>query len=207
MEEEEDFDVFRDQTSSSIEESSSYGDDEVFYEPRDKTTNDTVDEKTSATEEPKEQPKDPKGKIEVIKTKNGNFKIEMTDGWQTVEAKELSDNADVSLKNAVNEEYYMVLSEAKKGFDNFDGFKNSVDLSDLGETKNEKKEEISYHDLKGERRMFTAVKDGVEVYYIYDLMEGKDHYLQCISWTLGSKKSANEADLIKIMNSLVELEK
>lgn len=208
VEEEEDFDAYRDQTSSSVEESSSYSDDEVFYEPRDKTkTSDTVDENKTATETTQDSSKEAKGKIEVVKTKNGNFKIELTDGWQTVEAKELSDNADVSLKNAVNEEYYMVLSEAKKDFANFDAFKSSVDLSDLGEIKDEKKEEIKYHGLKGERRKFTASKDGVEVYYIYDLMEGKDHYLQCISWTLDSKKSDNESDLIKIMNSLAELEK
>jgi len=205
--EEEDDDAYLKETSSSVEELSSYGDDEVFYEPRDRsTTSTTVDENQVATDETKEQPSDSKNKIEVIKTKNGNFKIEMTDGWQSVEAKELSDNADVSLKNTTNEEYYMVLSEAKKDFDSFDVFKQSVDLSDLGEITNEKKAAINYNGLKGERRTFTASKDGVEVYYIYDLVEGKDHYLQCISWTLNSKKSSNESDLIKVMNSLAELE-
>lgn len=207
VEEEEDFDAYIDQTSSNTVESSSYGDDEVFYEPRDKSnTSDRIDEDQVATEDTKEQSNNSNGKLEVIKTKNGNFKIEMTEGWQSVAAKELSDSADVSLKNAGNEAYYMVVSESKKDFENFNGFKSSVDLSDLGEITNEKKETIEYNKLKGERRRFTASKDGVKVYYIYDLMEGKDHYLQCISWTLDSKKNSNEADLIKIMNSLAELE-
>lgn len=202
---EDDDDSYIEETSSSVEESSSYGDDEVFYEPRESTsTSESVDENTKAAEEPKDQAK---GKIEVIKTKNGNFKVELTDGWQSVETKELSDNADVSLKNTANEEYYMVLSETKKDFDSFDAFKNSVDLSDLGERTDEKKETIKYNELKGERRMFTATKDDVEVFYIYDLMESKDHYLQCISWTLADKKESNKDDMIKIMNSLVELQK
>ncbi|EOH99339.1 hypothetical protein UAW_00489 [Enterococcus haemoperoxidus ATCC BAA-382] len=204
--EEVDDDVYIEETSS--EESSSYGDDEVFYEPRDKSaTSGTLDENKAATEETKEQSDESKGKLEVIKTKNGNFKVELTEGWQSVEAKELSDNADVSLKNAANEEYYMVLSEAKKDFDSFDAFKSSVDLSDLGEITDEKKETIKYNELKGERRSFIASKDGVEVYYIYDLVESKDHYLQCISWTLAEKKESNKADLIKVMNSLAELQK
>ncbi|MFD1899065.1 hypothetical protein GQR36_01015 [Enterococcus termitis] len=59
--------------------------------------------------------------------------------------------------------------------------------------------------MKGERRKFTAKKDEVDVYYIYDLMESEDHYLQCISWTLDSKKDVNEADMIKLMKSLTEL--
>ncbi|MGX7148229.1 hypothetical protein [Enterococcus ureasiticus] len=201
--EEEDDDVYIEETSSSVEESSSYGDDDIFYEPRDTSaTSESVAENKSATEETKDESK---GKIEVIKTKNGNFKVELTEGWQSVEAKELSDNADISLKNASNDEYYMVLSEAKKDFDSFDAFKNSVDLSDLGERTDEKKDSVKYNELKGERRTFTASKDGVDVYYTYDLMESKDHYLQCISWTLADKKDSNKADLIKIMNSLAEL--
>ncbi|WP_086312200.1 hypothetical protein A5821_003488 [Enterococcus sp. 7F3_DIV0205] len=208
VEEEVDDDIYIEETSSSVEESTSYGDDEVFYEPRDKSeTSDSADENKAATEETKEQTDDSKGKVEVIKTKNGNFKVELTDGWQSVEAKELSDNADVSLKNASKEEYYMVLSEGKKDFDNFAAFKDSVDLSDLGERTDEKKESVKYNDLKGERRTFTASKDGVEVFYIYDLMESKDHYLQCISWTLAEKQESNKSDLVKIMNSLAELQK
>lgn len=208
VEEEVDDDVYIEETSSSVEELGSYGDDEVFYEPRDSSAeSETKDENKAATEETKEQPSDEKGKIEVINTKNGDFKLELTDGWASVESKELSDNADVSLKNPTKEAYYMVLSEAKKGFDNFDAFKNSVDLSDLGERTDEKKENVKYNGLKGERRTFTATKDGVEVYYIYDLVETKEHYLQCISWTLNSKKDENKADLIKIMNSLAELTK
>lgn len=203
--EEEIDDAYIEETSSSVEESNSYGDDEVFYEPRDTSgTSDSVDENKAATEETKEQSK---GKVEVIKTKNGHFKVELTDGWQSVETKELSDNADVSLKNASNEEYYMVLSESKKDFDSFNAFKSSVDLSDLGEKTDEKKESIKYNELKGERRTFTATKDGVEVFYIYDLVESKDHYLQCISWTIADKKDSNKADMIKIMNSLAELQK
>ncbi|MEI5989236.1 hypothetical protein [Enterococcus crotali] len=208
VEEEDDDDIYIEETSSSVEELGSYGDDEVFYEPRDPSaTSEAKDENKVATEETKEQSNDEKGKVEVIKTKNGDFKLELTDGWESVESKELSDNADVSLKNTANEAYYMVLSEAKNGFDNFDGFKNSVDLSDLGERTDEKKETIKYNGLKGERRTFTATKEGVEVYYIYDLVESKDHYLQCISWTLNNKKDENKADLIKIMNSLAELAK
>lgn len=199
----DDDDVYIEESSSSVEESSSYGDDEVFYEPIDtSSTNDSMDENKAATEETKEPAK---GKVEVIKTKNGHFKVELTDGWQSVEAKELSDNADVSLKNASNEEYYMVLSEAKKDFESFDAFKSSVDLSDLGERTDEKKESIKYNGLKGERRTFTASKEGVDVYYTYDLMESKDHFLQCISWTLADQKESNKADLINIMNSLAEL--
>ncbi|MGX7243490.1 hypothetical protein ACWOC1_01425 [Enterococcus quebecensis] len=202
----EDDDAYIEETSSSVEESSSYGDNEVFYEPRDKSlTSEDMDENKGATEETKDSSSDSRGKIEVIKTQNGDFKVELMDGWQSVEPKELSDNADVSLKNAAKDEYYMVLSEPKKDFDNFDSFKNSVDLSDLGERTNEKKEAIKYNGLKGERSMFTATKDGVEVYYIYDLIESKNHYLQCISWTLNSKKDNNVADLIKIMNSLSDL--
>lgn len=199
----DDDDVYIEESSSSVEESSSYGDDEVFYEPRDtSSTNDSMDENKAATEETKEPAK---VKVEVIKTKNGHFKVELTDGWQSVDAKELSDNADVSLKNASNEEYYMVLSEAKKDFESFDAFKSSVDLSDLGERTDEKKESIKYNGLKGERRTFTASKEGVDVYYTYDLMESKDHFLQCISWTLADQKERNKADLINIMNSLAEL--
>ncbi|EOH98977.1 hypothetical protein UAY_02246 [Enterococcus moraviensis ATCC BAA-383] len=206
--EEEVEDAYIEDTSSSVEESMSYGDNEVFYEPRDKSeTTNTIDENKTATEETKETTSDTKGKVEVIKTKNGNFKVELTEGWQSVEAKELSDNADISLKNTTNEEYYMVLSEAKKDFDSFAAFKSSIDLSDLGERTDEKKESIKYNELKGERRIFTATKDGVEVYYIYDLVESKDYYLQCISWTLATKKDNNKKDMIKIMNSLTELEK
>lgn len=206
--EEEVEDAYIEDTSSSVEESTSYGDDEVFYEPRDKsTTSDTIDENKKASEESKEKTDNSKGKVEVIKTKNGHFKVELTDGWQSVEAKELSDNADISLKNAENEEYYMVLSENKKDFDNFDAFKNSVDLSDLGERLDENKESIKYNGLTGERRTFIAIKEGIEVYYIYDLMESPDHYLQGISWTLANKKDNNKENMIKIMNSLTELQK
>lgn len=206
--EDKDDDIYIEETSSSVEESSSYGDDEVFYEPRDQsTTSEPVEEDKATTEKKKNQSSESKGKIEVIKTKNGHFKLELTDGWQSIESTELSDNADISLKNASNEEYYMVLSEAKKDFDSFSGFKNSVDLSDLGDRTDEKKEMIKYNDLIGERRTFTASKNGVDVYYIYDLMESREHYLQCISWTLNNKKDHNEADLIKVMNSLAELQK
>lgn len=189
-------------SSSSTEASTSYGDDEIFYEPRDGKSSESIDVDKAATEETKEQSD---GKIEVIKTDNGDFKIEMLDGWKSVETKELSDNADVGLKNEQKELYYMVLSEKKKDFDSFSAFKSSVDLSDLGEKSDETKESIKYNGLKGERRTFVAAKDGIEVYYIYDLLEGKDHYLQCISWTLNSDKDTNEQELIKLMNSLTEL--
>ncbi|MEI5995135.1 hypothetical protein [Candidatus Enterococcus mansonii] len=194
------------ESSSETIESSSYGDDEVFYEPRDGKSAESVDENKAAIEN-KESANQSKGKIEVIKTSNGNFKVEMTEGWQKVDAKELSDNADISLENKSNDEYYIVLSEAKKDFENFDTFKESVDLSDLGERTNEKKESVEYNGLKGERRTFNATKEGVDIYYMYDLMEGKDYYLQCISWTLNSNKESYEADLTKIMNSLAEMPK
>lgn len=189
-------------TSSSVEESTFYGDDDAFYEPIEGRSSDSVDVNRTATEETKEKSD---SKVEVIKTNNGNFKIEMPTGWESAETKELSDNADISLKNTEKEAYYMVLSEAKKDFDSFSAFKSSVDLSDLGEKSNETKKSISYNGLKGERRTFVAKKDDIEVYYIYDLMEGKEHYLQCISWTLNSSKEANEKELIKLMDSLAEM--
>jgi hypothetical protein len=199
-------DAYRDQSSSSVEESISFEGDEVFYEPRDSSdTSESVDEQQPATETTTESSDESKGKVEVIKTNNGDFKLELPSGWQTVDTKELSDNADISVKNSNNETYYMVLSEAKKDFKDFNAFKNSVDISDLGDRSNEKKESIKYNSMKGERRKFTAKKDEVDVYYIYDLMESEDHYLQCISWTLDSKKDANEADMIKLMKSLTEL--
>lgn len=199
-------DAYKEESSSSIEESVSYEGDEVFYEPRDNNeTSSTIDENKQATETTTQSSTEDKGKVEVIKTSNGDFKVELPTGWETVETKELSDNADISVKNSNTETYYIVLSEAKKDFENFSAFKKSVDISDLGEISNEKKESIKYNGMKGERRKFTATKDGIEVYYMYDLMESEDHYLQCISWTLESTKKENEPDMIKLMKSLTEL--
>lgn len=199
-------DAYKEDSSSSIEESVSFEGNEVFYEPRDGSeTSSTIDENKQATETTTESTTESKGKVEVIKTNNGDFKVELPANWETVDTKELSDNADISIKNPNTETYYIVLSEAKKDFENFDSFKKSVDLSDLGEISNEKKESIKYNNIKGERRKFTATKDDIEVYYIYDLMESEDHYLQCISWTLESTKKDNEPDMIKLMKSLTEL--
>jgi hypothetical protein len=197
-------DVYIDEPSSTVEESTSYGNDE-FYEPLESTTSETKAESTKETEQTKEKTDESKGKLEVVKTKNGNFKVNLTSGWKKTAAKELSDNADVSLKNEAKQAYYMVLSQSKDDFEDFESFKNTIDLSDLGEISDEKTEEVNYNTLTGERRTFTAKKDDVEVYYIYDLMEGSDHYLQCISWTLNSDKQKNEAELIKLMKSLVEI--
>lgn len=199
---EEETEEYSQATSSSVEESTSYGNDEAFYEPIEGRSSDSIDVTKAATEETKEKSD---SRIEVIKTNNGNFKVEMPTGWESTKTKELSDDADISLKNTEKAAYYMVLSEAKKDFDSFSAFKSSVDLSDLGEKTNETKKSISYNGLKGERRTFVAKKDDIEVYYIYDLMEGKDHYLQCISWTLNSNKETNENELIKLMDSLAEM--
>ncbi|MTD41564.1 hypothetical protein GIX45_23655 [Erwinia sp. CPCC 100877] len=197
-------DVYIDESSSTVEESTSY-DNEEFYAPLESTTSQSTAENTEATEQTKETTEESKGKLEVVKTNNGNFKVDLTSGWQKTTAKELSDNADVSLKNEARQAYYMVLSQSKDDFEDFESFKATIDLSDLGEISNEKKEEIDYNTLTGERRTFTAKKEDVEVYYIYDLMEGSDHYLQCISWTLNSDKKKNETELTKLMESLVEI--
>lgn len=169
--------------------------DETYYE---------VIEDSGASEELKDS-KLAASKIEMVQTENGYFKVTLLDGWKKIDTKELSDTADLAFKNTSNDEFFMVLSEEKEGFSDFEAFKSSIDVSELGEISSEETGEIDYNGLKGERKMFTAKKDDLDIFYIYDLLEGTDYYLQCVSWTLNSNKEENEAELKQIMTSLIEL--
>lgn len=169
--------------------------DEKYYE--------TIED-SGASEELKDS-KLSASKIEMVQTENGYFKVTLPDGWNKIDTKEVSDTADLAFKNSSNDGFFMVLSEEKEGFSNFDAFKSSVDLTELGEVTSEETSEIDYNGLKGERKVFTAKKDNLDIFYIYDLLEGTDYYLQCVSWTLNSNKETNEADLKQIMTSLIEL--
>lgn len=191
------------ESSRSTESVISYDGDEEFYESIEGRSGRSMEENKTATEVTSESTT---SRIEVIETNNGDFKLSIPQDWQKTKAKELSDSADIELKNTTDTAYYMVLSEKKKEFDSFSAFKNSVDISDLGEKKDEKKESIEYNGLKGERRTFIAKKEGVEVYYIYDLLEGKDYFMQCISWTQATDKEANESQMKVVMSSLSELD-
>lgn len=190
------------ESSSSTESSFSYSEGGEFYEPIEGRSERSVDESKSTTE----TTSDPSSsKIEVMKTDNGEFKLSIPQDWQQAKANELSDSADIELKNNTGTAYFMVLSEKKKEFDSFSAFKNSTDSSDLGEKRDETKESIEYNGLKGERRTFFAKKDNIDVYYIYDLLEGKEYYMQSISWTQATDKEMNEAQMKSLMASLSEL--
>lgn len=145
-------------------------------------------------------------RVESFDTENGNYQVTLTEEWQPAEWDGIADFSDINIQNIEKDEYFVVISENKVDFETFESYKELMDFSDFGEIVDKTTETITYNGFNGERHRFSTSIDGINLYYIYDILEGKNYYLQSFSYTLKSNQEKAEKELLDVMNSLVEVE-
>lgn len=149
-------------------------------------------------------------KIEVVKSKDGQTKIEMPGNWKV--SKNINDEADIQVADVLENTAVIVLSESK------DDFTDDVDLQEFSKRTRAILEEgwdeyavvdgpkdVDVGGLKGVQYKLEGADDGVRSTSLHTSIDGSSHYHQILAVTSRSKFSDELATLEKVTNSFREV--
>lgn len=141
-----------------------------------------------------------------LETENGTFDVFLTEGWREIDPASLNEEADISLENSKKTMYAVILSESSEDYEDFDTFKNAVDFHEWLDVTDETEQIIDHNGWKGTRYLLTAKTEGINLYYVYDIVESEaGHFAQKIAWTTKSKKDSNGQFLEELLDSIKDV--
>lgn len=167
------------------------------------STQNTASSSSSTTETEAEA-----GKTTLIKTDNGDFELSLLDGWKEIDPEEVNDYADLAIENTKRDMYLMVLSEPEEYYEDFDEFLSVAAVTELVDTVTEESslEAIEEDGWTGQREIFSGEVDGLEVFYIYDLLASENgHFVQRVAWTSAVWRENNEEEMKEVLASVVDV--
>lgn len=142
----------------------------------------------------------------TLETENGTFTVFLSEGWREIDPASLNEEADISLENGRKTMYAVILSESSEDYEDFDAFKNAVDFHDWLDVTDESEQVINHNGWNGTRYFITAKTEGINLYYVYDIVESEaGHFAQKIAWTTKSKKDSNSDLLEEILDSIKDV--
>ncbi|WP_430606175.1 hypothetical protein IGJ55_001742 [Enterococcus sp. AZ170] len=132
------------------------------------------------------------------------FSVDLIKGWKELEVEEVYEDASVALSNMKNTIYYVVIGENKEDFESLDFYKELIIEQMIDEPDEVQEKEVTRNGLKGTNYTFYQAVDGIKFFYDIDILEGKEHFVQSISWTLKSKAKTNQDTMEQLLASIEE---
>jgi hypothetical protein len=145
----------------------------------------------------------------IVKSDDGSVSITVPEGWETNDA-DLSADACISVSNAADEQYVIVIEEARDDF--ADDFTADDYLAALQEKMTEKSanaawsriSEVTIGGLDGLTVELSATVDGYDIVYWVYVVEGKDNFYQIAGWTAKNEAAANSSVINNVIASFEE---
>lgn len=108
-------------------------------------------------------------------------------------------------EEAVNQYGGIVDSTLKNDFESYrnylmDGFEDSIFNENFKTTK-----PVTVNNMNGYLYEIEGSLSGLDVFYYYTFVEGKDHYYQIMTWTLKDRSDSHKKQMVDMTNSFKEL--
>jgi len=150
----------------------------------------------------------------------GRFSIEIPSSL--TKANDLNDEASLQYQNTWKEFYVIVIEDEKTEFlhmleeyeltdtytNDLEGYSELTWDNFTEQTRPLQSpglSEITVNGMPGMRLDTSVQYEGVDIFYTYGIVEGKDRYYQIVVWTLASKQSNYQEEMKRIIESLQEL--
>lgn len=152
--------------------------------------------------------------IEVLEPSSGesafsvegtNYSVSIPEEWaELADPTELNPDASFALEKSDFNSYYMVIAENKVDFADLDTYVELVTGNLEGQATNLSEEAITINGMTGIRKNFDLQIQGMNLVYIFDIVESDTQFVQSIGWSLKSVEEEARTDLETILNSLTQ---
>ncbi|MFP8915846.1 hypothetical protein ACLI5Y_03355 [Enterococcus innesii] len=133
-----------------------------------------------------------------------NYKIALPSNWQEVpDFTSLNPDNDFMLSDALETKYLAAVVESKQDFADLETYLGLVQ-ENLATSFDTTATFLPIPDTKAYFVDFPATVEGLNIHYIYYVLETKNNYVQLYGWTLESLYDSSKEELTAIMNSFKE---
>lgn len=133
-----------------------------------------------------------------------NYKIALPSNWQEVpDFTSLNPDNDFMLSDALETKYLAAVVESKQDFADLETYLGLVQ-ENLATSFDTTAIFLRIPDTKAYFVDFPATVEGLNIHYIYYVLETENNYVQLYGWTLESLYDSSEDELTAIMNSFKE---
>lgn len=145
--------------------------------------------------------------VEVFRSSDGVSEVTTPIGWKELQA-DVNPAASIITGNESKELYVQVTSEAKSNL--LPALEEAFELGRLRLINQfvlptiSSPERINLNEMDAIKFELKGEIKGLDVFYIYMCVEGKDHFHQVIGWTLSGLKKDNRPILEAVMNTFKE---
>jgi hypothetical protein len=137
---------------------------------------------------------------------SGNtYSLDLPDDWQEVEDFEsLNPDNDFMLSDPLQTTFLAAVAEPKEDFTDLDTYLGLVQ-ENLSASFDTDATFLSVPDTNIHMVDFPATVEGLNIHYLYYVMETDNNFVQLYGWTLESAFEESKAELTSIMNSFQEV--
>jgi len=82
----------------------------------------------------------------------------------------------------------------------WDGFEEDIDIQNIADTVDDR-----IHGMPVKYRKINAVVEGLDVFYYFAIIEGKERFYQILAWTMTEKQKEYEEEMKRMIYSFKEL--
>lgn len=133
-----------------------------------------------------------------------NYKIKLPSNWQEVpDFTSLNPDNDFMLSDALETKYLAAVVESKQDFADLETYLGLVQ-ENLATSFNTTATFLQIPDTKAYFVDFPATVEGLNIHYIYYVLETDNNYVQLYAWTLESLYESSKDELTAIMDSFQE---
>ncbi len=133
-----------------------------------------------------------------------NYKIALPSNWQEVpDFTSLNPDNDFMLSDALETKYLAAVVESKQDFADLETYLGLVQ-ENLATSFDTTATFLPIPDTKAYFVDFPATVEGLNIHYIYYVLETENNYVQLYGWTLESLYDSSKEELTAIMNSFKE---
>ena len=133
-----------------------------------------------------------------------NYKIALPSNWQEVpDFTSLNPDNDFMLSDALETKYLAAVFESKQDFADLETYLGLVQ-ENLATSFDTTATFLPIPDTKAYFVDFPATVEGLNIHYIYYVLETENNYVQLYGWTLESLYDSSKDELTAIMNSFKE---
>lgn len=133
-----------------------------------------------------------------------NYKIALPSNWQEVpDFTSLNPDNDFMLSDALETKYLGAVVESKQDFADLETYLGLVQ-ENLATSFDTTATFLPIPDTKAYFVDFPATVEGLNIHYIYYVLETENNYVQLYGWTLESLYDSSKDELTAIMNSFKE---
>ena len=133
-----------------------------------------------------------------------NYKIALPSNWQEVpDFTSLNPDNDFMLSDALETKYLAAVVESKQDFADLETYLGLVQ-ENLATSFDTTATFLPIPDTKAYFVDFPATVEGLNIHYIYYVLETENNYVQLYGWTLESLYDSSKDELTAIMNSFKE---